>query len=47
MSMEFLVPSLCGALLTHIIEEDALKKRLVEILEIEEEKILVGFHQVV
>ena len=45
MPMEFVVLSPRVALLTQIIEEDALKKRLDALLELEEDRFLAGFHQ--
>ena len=45
MTMEFLVPNLHVMLLTQMIEEDILKKRLDDIMELKEDRLLVGFHQ--
>ena len=45
MPMEFLVPSLCVALMTKMIKEGMVKKILEELMELEEDKLLVKFHQ--
>lgn len=44
MPMEFLVPSIFVVLPTQITEENVLKKRLDEMMELEEEIVLVGLH---
>lgn len=45
MTMEFLVPSLSVTLLTHMIKEGALQKRLDELLELEKDRFVARFHQ--
>jgi hypothetical protein len=44
-SLEFLVPSLCVATITNMIEQGAVKVRLSQLMEMEEDRILAGFHQ--
>jgi len=43
--LEFLVPSLCVASITQMTERGAIQEILNQLLSMEEEKILVGFHQ--
>jgi hypothetical protein len=43
--LEFLVPSLCIASITNMIESGALHERLSKIMEMEEDMILEGFHR--
>lgn len=43
--MEFLVLSLHIMLLTEMTEKDTLNRRLDELLELEEDRVLEGFHQ--
>ena len=45
MRMEFLVPSLCVILMIEMTEKGALEKRLDELMELEEDKIIASFHQ--
>lgn len=45
MPMEFLVPSLCVALMTYMTKKGALEKRLDELMKLEEDIIIVGFRQ--
>jgi hypothetical protein len=43
--LDYLVPSLCIASITNMTEEGVAQERLDQLMELEEEKILVGFHQ--
>jgi hypothetical protein len=43
--LEFLVPSLCVATITQIIERGAIQERLNQLMTMEEDQILAGFHQ--
>jgi hypothetical protein len=43
--LEFLVPRLCVASITQMIERGAVQERLNQLLTMEEDQILVGFHQ--
>ena len=43
--LEFLVPSLHVATITNMTERDVVKERLSQLMEIEEDRIMVGFHQ--
>jgi hypothetical protein len=43
--LEFLVPSLHVAAITNVTERGAIKERLNQLMEMEEDKILTGFHQ--
>jgi hypothetical protein len=43
--LEFLVPSLCVVAITNMTERGAVKERLNQLMEMEEDKILAGFHQ--
>ena len=45
MPMEYVVPSLCLAALTRMIDHRTLEERLAQLDELEEEIFLVGFHQ--
>lgn len=45
MPMEFLVPSLCIALMTKMTKKGALEKRLKELMELEQDRIIAGYHQ--
>jgi len=45
MPMEYIVPSLCIAMLIGMTDREALEERLVQSEELEEELFLVGFHQ--
>jgi hypothetical protein len=44
-SLEFLVPSLRVATITNMTERGVVKERLNKLMEMEEDKILAGFHQ--
>jgi hypothetical protein len=44
-SLEFLVPILRVATITNMIERGTIKERLNKLMEMEEDRILVGFHQ--
>lgn len=43
--VEFIVPSLCIALLTHMTEKNALQCRLDELISLEKDWLLVGYNQ--
>jgi hypothetical protein len=43
--LEFMVPILCIATITNMTERDVVKERLSQLMEIEEDRIMVGFHQ--
>jgi hypothetical protein len=43
--LEFLVPSLCIATITNMTERGAVHERLNQLMIMEEDRILVGFHQ--
>jgi hypothetical protein len=43
--LEFLVPSLCVVAITQMIEQGAVQERLNQLMTMEEDHILVGFHQ--
>jgi hypothetical protein len=43
--LEFLVPSLHIATITNMIEQGTIKERLNQLMEMEEDRILEGFHQ--
>jgi hypothetical protein len=43
--LEFLVPSLHIATITLMIERGTIQERLNQLMKMEEEKILAGFHQ--
>jgi transposase InsO family protein len=43
--LEFLVPSLCVATITNMTERGAVQERLSQLMEMEEDRILAGFHQ--
>ena len=45
MSMEYIVPSLRVAALTDMTDEEALKERLLQLVGLEEDPFIVGFHQ--
>ena len=47
MLMEFMVPNLWIATMTGMKEEDLIEKRLEELIEFEENRVLAGFHQIV
>jgi len=44
MPMEYIVPSLCIAVLIGTTDNGALEERLTQLEELEEESFLVGFH---
>jgi hypothetical protein len=44
-SVEFLVLSLCIAAITNMKERGTLHERLIQLMEMEEDMILAGFHQ--
>jgi hypothetical protein len=43
--LEFLVPGLCVATITNMNERGAIQERLIQLMELEEETFLGGFHQ--
>ena len=43
--MEYVVPSLRIAMLTDMADEETLSKRLMHVVELEEDRFIVGFHQ--
>jgi hypothetical protein len=43
--LDYLVPSLCIATITNMTEEGVAQERLDQLMELEEDKILAGFHQ--
>jgi hypothetical protein len=45
MPMEFIVPSLHVVVLTDIIDSSTVEKRLLEIVELDEDNFVAGFHQ--
>jgi hypothetical protein len=45
MSLEFLVPSLCVPTITKMTKRGTIQKRLNQLMEMEEYRILDGFHQ--
>eukprot|EP00253_Pinus_taeda_P001959 PITA_01959 len=45
MPMEYILPSLRIAVLTGMMDHEALEERLVQLEELEKERFLVGFHQ--
>jgi hypothetical protein len=45
MPMEFIVPSLCIVAMTELTNSGAVEKRLSELMELEEDHFVTGFHQ--
>eukprot|EP00253_Pinus_taeda_P016861 PITA_16861 len=45
MPMEYIVPSLCIEAFTGMADHKALEERLTQLMELEEDRFLVGFHQ--
>jgi hypothetical protein len=43
--LEFLVPSLCIATITNMTEQGTVQERLSQLMVMEEDRILAGFHQ--
>jgi hypothetical protein len=43
--LEFMVPSLCVASITHMTERGTVHERLNQLMTMEEDRILAGFHQ--
>jgi hypothetical protein len=43
--LEYLIPSLCIATITNMIERGASQEILPQVMELEEDRIIVGFHQ--
>jgi len=44
-SLEYLIPSLHVATITNMTKRGAVQKRLSQFMELEEDMIMVGFHQ--
>ena len=47
MSMEYIVPSLRIAPITEMIDVGALEERLTQLIQLEEERFVTGYHQTV
>ena len=45
MPMEYIVPSLRVATLTNMDDEDTMNQRLLQLVGMEEDRFIVGFHQ--
>lgn len=45
MPMEYIMPNLCIEALSSMADRKALEERLVHLMELEEDRFLVGFHQ--
>ena len=45
MPMEYIVPSLKIATLTGMVDEEIVNERLLNLVELEEDRFIVGFHQ--
>ena len=45
MPMDYIVPSLKIAALTDLADEETVEERLLHLIELEEDKFVVGFHQ--
>ena len=45
MPTEYIAPSLCITTLTGMVDREALEEWLVQLMELEEDRFLVGFHQ--
>ena len=45
MPMEYIVPILRIAAITEMTDTDAIEERLVQLVQIEEEHFIAGFHQ--
>jgi transposase InsO family protein len=45
MPMEFIVPSLCIAAITELSDAGAIEERLAQLVQLEEDRFLAGFHQ--
>ena len=45
MPMEYIVPSLRVAVLMEMIDVDAIEERLLQLIHLEEERFIAGFHQ--
>jgi hypothetical protein len=43
--LDYLIPSLCIAAITDMIERGVVQEILAQIMELEEDCIIVGFHQ--
>jgi hypothetical protein len=43
--LEFMVPSMRIAEITNVTKRGAIQERLIQLMEMEEDKILEGFHQ--
>ena len=45
MPMEYIVPSLKIAALIDLVDEETVEERLLHLVELEEDRFVVGFHQ--
>lgn len=43
--MEYIIPNLWIAAMTHMVDHEAFEERLAQLEELEEERFLAGFHQ--
>jgi hypothetical protein len=43
--LEYLIPGLCVATITNMTERGAIQEKLSQLMELEEDMIMVGFHQ--
>jgi hypothetical protein len=43
--LESMVPSLCVAIITNMTERGSVKERISKLMDMEEDRILAGFHQ--
>ena len=47
MPMEYIVPSLCITTMTWMDDQGALEEHLAQLVQLEEDQFIVGFHQCV
>jgi hypothetical protein len=47
MPMEFIVPSLIVIAMTNLTEENEVRKILEDLMELEEDRFMVAFHQII
>jgi hypothetical protein len=45
MPMEFILPSLCIATITELSDTGAIEERLAQLVQLEEDRFIAGFHQ--
>ena len=45
MPMEYIIPSLIIAQITGMVDTDTVQERLAQLLALEEDRFIVGFHQ--